>query len=83
MRWRYRDALRLRRELPQLGAGGGALTWTGDEPDVLGFTRGQGFICMVNTGAAPVPLPPGDVVLSSVPVEGDLLPSDAAAWIAL
>jgi alpha-glucosidase len=81
MLWLYRDALRLRHALPQLGHGGGPITWTGDEPDVLGFTRGQGFVCMVNTGAVPVPLPPGDVVLSSVPLEAGLLPADAAAWI--
>ena len=81
MLWLYRNALRLRRELPQLGADGGELTWTGEEADVLGFTRGSGFICIVNTGVEPIPLPPGRVVLSSVPVEGNLLPSDAAAWI--
>jgi alpha-glucosidase len=81
MLWLYRDALRLRHELPQLGHGGGALVWTGDEPDVLGFARGQGFICMVNTGNVPVPLPPGEVALSSLPLEGNLLPADTAAWI--
>jgi len=81
MLWLYRDALRVRRELPQLGAGGGDLTWTGEEVDVLGFTREGGFICIVNTSTVPVPLPPGRVVLSSVPVEGNLLPGDAAAWI--
>ena len=81
MLWLYRNALRLRRELPQLGVDGGELTWTGEEADVLGFTRGSGFICIVNTGVEPIPLPPGRVVLSSVPVEGNLLPSDAAAWI--
>jgi alpha-glucosidase len=81
MLWLYRDALRLRRELPQLGAGGGKLTWTGEELDVLGFTRDGGFICIVNTGAVPVPLPPGRVVLSSVPIEANQLPADAAAWI--
>ncbi|MFI7586860.1 glycoside hydrolase family 13 protein [Spongisporangium articulatum] len=81
MLWLYREALALRRSLPQLGAGEGPLVWTGDEPEVLGFTRGQGFICMVNTSSAPIPLPPGRVVLSSLPLEGDLLPSDAAAWI--
>jgi alpha-glucosidase len=80
MLWLYRDALRLRRELPQLGVDGAELTWTGEEADVLGFTRGS-FICVVNTGAVPIPVPPGRVVLSSVPVEGNLLPSDAAAWI--
>jgi alpha-glucosidase len=77
----YREALRLRSELPQLGAGGGPLVWTGEEDQVLGLTRGGGFICMLNTGAVAVPLPPGRVVLSSSPVEGGLLPPDAAAWI--
>ncbi len=77
----YRTALRLRRELPQLGAGGGPLVWTGEEDQVLGLTRGQGFICLLNTGEVAVPLPPGRVVLSSSPTEGALLPPDAAAWI--
>ncbi|MBT0772219.1 glycoside hydrolase family 13 protein [Kineosporia sp. J2-2] len=77
----YRQALRVRRELPQLGAGGGPLVWTGEEDQVLGLTRGQGFICMLNTGEVAVPLPPGRVVLSSLSVDGGLLPPDAAAWI--
>ncbi len=77
----YRAALRLRRELPQLGAGGGPLVWTGEEDQVLGLTRGRGFICLLNTGEVAVPLPPGRVVLSSSPTEGALLPPDAAAWI--
>ena len=77
----YREALRLRRELPQLGVGGGRLVWTGEEDEVLGLTRGAGFICMLNTGAVAVRLPPGRVVLSSSPTRGDLLPPDAAAWI--
>jgi alpha-glucosidase len=81
MLWLYRDALRLRRELPQLGAGGGELTWTGEEADVLGFTRERGFVCMVNTGTVPIPLPPGRVVLSSATLEAGLLPADAGAWI--
>jgi alpha-glucosidase len=81
MLWLYRQALHLRRDLPQLGPGGGELIWTGEEADVLGFTRGRGFVCVVNTGSVPIPLPPGDVVLSSIPVEGNLLPGDAAAWI--
>jgi alpha-glucosidase len=77
----YRKALRLRHELPQLGAGGGPLVWTGEEDQVLGLTRGRGFVCMLNTGEVAVPLPPGRVVLSSSPTEGALLPPDAAAWI--
>jgi alpha-glucosidase len=84
MLWLYRDALRLRRELPQLGAGGGELTWV-DRPDgdeVLAFTRPGGFTAVVNTGPAPVELPAGRVVLSSVPLDDDRrLPGDAAAWV--
>jgi alpha-glucosidase len=81
MLWLYRDALRLRRELPQLGAGGGELTWIGEDVDVLSFTRAEGFTCVVNTGNVPAPLPPGHVVLSSLPTEGNLLPPNATAWL--
>ena len=46
------------------------------------FTRPGGFTAVVNTGTAPVALPPGRVALSSVPLarEGEL-PGDAAAWV--
>ena len=47
----YRAALRLRRELPELGDG--PLEWLDDAcrtPDVLAFRRGDGFACVVNTG---------------------------------
>jgi alpha-glucosidase len=83
MLWLYRDALRLRRELPQLGQGGGTLGWADrpDDGDVLQFTRPGGFTCVVNTGTAAVALPAGRVVLSSVPLTGDELPGDAAAWL--
>ncbi|GAB6901729.1 hypothetical protein JCM9957A_48190 [Kineosporia succinea] len=36
---------------------------------------------MLDTGEVAVRLPPGRVVVSSLPVQGGLLPSDAAAWI--
>ena len=83
----YRTALRLRRELPGLGAQGTAgqagLEWLDLGPDVVAFRRPGGFGCVVNTGTAPVPLPAGqEVVLSSVPLDGaDLLPPDAAVWL--
>jgi alpha-glucosidase len=90
MLWLYRDALRLRRELPALGGGGGSsVTWLELGDDVLAFTRTPGFTCVVNTGSTPVPLPEGELVLSSVPLgdpgeaaEGTrTLPADAAAWL--
>jgi alpha-glucosidase len=90
----YREALRLRRELPELGDG--PLEWWDDAvpgaSDVLAFRRGAGFACVVNTGDIAVPLPAGaSVLLSSAPLEnappaGDAvrrvaLPGDSTAWL--
>ena len=45
-------------------------------------TRGRGLRCVVNLGAAAVPLPPdADVLLASVPLDGAALPPDAAVWL--
>ena len=86
MLWLYREALRLRREHPALGASGSAgpagLTWLDLGAEVLAFTRPPDFTCVVNTGPAAVPLPAGRVLLSSVPLEHGRLPGDAAAWVA-
>ncbi len=51
----YRDGLQLRRGLPQLGEG--PLRWLEAPPDVLAFERGDGLVCAVNFGTAPVPAP--------------------------
>jgi alpha-glucosidase len=75
----YREALRIRRAHPALGAGG--LRWLDAPPGCLVFTRDPGFVCAVNLGGTAVPLPPGDVVLASGPMGGSLLPPDTAAWI--
>ncbi|WP_207205328.1 glycoside hydrolase family 13 protein [Microbacterium protaetiae] len=74
----YRAALRLRRGIPDL-----PLEWmAGLDPDVLAFRRGGTFACVVNTGDEPVSLPAHDtVLLTSVPLDGGMLPGDAAAWI--
>ncbi|GAA1974583.1 glycoside hydrolase family 13 protein [Microbacterium pumilum] len=90
----YRDVLRLRRELPELGDG--PLEWWDDAvpggPDVLAFRRGDRFACVVNTGDTPVALPEGTtILLSSAPLEriarvgdpGDstALAGDSTAWL--
>ncbi|MFK4836227.1 glycoside hydrolase family 13 protein [Microbacterium sp. ZW T2_14] len=92
----YRDLLRLRRELDELGDG--PLQWWEDavptaaggidvargHADVLAFRRGDRFACVVNTGSDPVALPPGAaVLLASSPLEAGLLPGNAAAWLRL
>lgn len=80
----YRDALRLRRELPELGDG--PLAWWDDavpgSADALAFRRGDDFACVVNSGDDPVPLPAGAaLLLSSSPLEHGALPGNATAWL--
>ncbi|MGN6742441.1 MAG: glycoside hydrolase family 13 protein [Amnibacterium sp.] len=48
---------------------------------VLHFERSGGWHVVVNLGAAPAPLPAGEVLLASAPLEGGLLPPDSAAWV--
>lgn len=82
----YRRALHLRRGLPALHAE--ELTWLGLDgdsqgDDVVAFTRGARFACVVNLGTAPVPLPAGaTVLLASGPVDGEIGP-DTAVWLDL
>jgi alpha-glucosidase len=77
----YRTALRLRRELADLGDG--PLEWIEvADPDVLAFRRGDRFQCVVNTGDAPIALPAHeDLLLTSSPLDGALLPGNSTAWL--
>ncbi len=52
-----------------------------DKGDVLAFRRGAGWLVLVNTGATPVPLPEGEVVVASAPLDGAVLPGDTAVWL--
>jgi alpha-glucosidase len=63
----YRAALLLRRAQPAFGSG--ALRWLATPDDVLAFARDPGFVCAVNFGPAPFPLPPyREVLLASGPL---------------
>ncbi|WP_030670281.1 alpha-amylase family glycosyl hydrolase [Streptomyces sp. NRRL B-1347] len=83
----YREALRVRRGRPELGAGD-ALTWLEAPEGVLAFRR-EGFVCTANTTGAAVRLPaPGRALLASADVEtaGDdvvELPADTTVWWAV
>jgi alpha-glucosidase len=69
----YRAALHLRPD--------GRFTWLPNQPEgVLAFTRGGSFACVVNLSGAPVPLPPGQILLASGPLV-DGLPPDTAVWL--
>ena len=47
----------------------------------LSFRRPGGLVCLVNLSGAPVPVPEGRVLLSSLPVDDGTLPDDAAVWL--
>ncbi|WP_433451449.1 glycoside hydrolase family 13 protein [Streptomyces sp. CA-142005] len=75
----YRTALRLRRKLLE----GETLTWTPDAPaGVLDFARSEAWRCLANLSGRPVPLPPGEVLLASSPLDGRVLPPDTTVWLA-
>jgi alpha-glucosidase len=76
----YAAGLRLRRESPW-GDDTSIrwLPWTGS---VLAFARGDNFVCVVNFGPEPIPVPPGhDVLITSNDLEGGALPQDTTAWL--
>ncbi|KUN65078.1 alpha-amylase [Streptomyces canus] len=74
----YRTALRLRRKLLQ----GEDLTWADASPaDVLDFARHEGWRCVTNLSDRAVPLPAGEVLLTSSPLEDGLLGPDTTAWL--
>jgi alpha-glucosidase len=78
----YRSALRLRGEHEAFQST--AMKWTDGSADVLAFSRDPGFVCMVNVGVDPAPLPEHrDVLLASAPLtdDGQLAP-DTAIWLA-
>ncbi len=73
----YRRALDIRSRLRN-----GGLEWieTG-RPDVLAFQRPNGWTSVTNFGDAPVALPEGELLLSSVLVDDGFLPSVGTAWL--
>lgn len=76
----YRQALEVRSQRAEFA--GTELEWYGAPAGCLAFRRkGGGLVCALNTSGEAVPLPPGEVLLSSVPLVDGLLPADAAAWL--
>jgi alpha-glucosidase len=77
----YRRGLELRRGYP--GFAGAGLEWFGAPPGCLAFRRaGTTVVCALNASAEPVPLPPGDPLLASGPLDDGMLPPDTAVWLA-
>ena len=74
----YKDALRIRREHFVDDA---ELTWIDAGDGVLAYSRASGVHCAANMGAEPVPMPAGEILLTSMPGLTDELPSDTAVWL--
>ena len=66
--------------------GGGVLPddgWIPSEDVVLGGpigTGSDGLVCVLNAGSTPVPLPEGELLITSAPVDGEL-PANSAVWL--
>lgn len=73
----YRLALRLRRELLRDEPD---FEWTDAPSEVLAFRRGS-VSAWLNAGDVAVERPAGEVLLASEPLDGGLLPPDAAVWV--
>ena len=77
----YRHAIELRKSHPSFG--GEELEWYGAPPSCFAFRRkGGGLICALNTSGGLVPLPAGEVLVSSAPLVEGQLPPDTAVWMA-
>lgn len=72
----YTTAIELRRRLL---VGGVPFEWQEWNPEIIAFSRGP-VACFVNLGDAPVPMPPGEVILASEKLGRHLEP-DTAVWI--
>ncbi|OLF07990.1 alpha-glucosidase [Actinophytocola xinjiangensis] len=76
----YRRALRVRAEESALGDG--SMRWLERGAGVLGFARGDGFVCVVNLSGEAVELPGySEVLVCSGELVGGRLPADTAVWL--
>ncbi len=75
----YRRALSLRRS-SGLAAGRDPVDWLPGAASTLQFQRG-GVVVLLNLGPEPVPLPTGELLVSSGPLEADRVPTDTAVWV--
>jgi alpha-glucosidase len=76
----YRVGLRLRRSAPW--GDQAAITWLSNSDASFAFARGGRFICLVNFGPDPVPLPSGvELLIASSELEGGAVPADTTVWL--
>ena len=73
----YRRALALRRALQT----DERLTWVSSPHEVVHFERPNGWHSVTNFGSTPLPLPDGELLITSGPFDEDLLSPDTTAWL--
>ncbi|MFI8524947.1 glycoside hydrolase family 13 protein [Promicromonospora sukumoe] len=73
----YRAALALRHELQT----DETLQWVEAPDDVVHFERPSGWHVVTNFGTEPTALPDGEVLVTSEPLDGGLLPGATTAWV--
>lgn len=74
----YRRALAERRRLQA----GESLEWLRQVPaTVVAFTRPGGWTSVTNFGSTPVPMPAGQVIVSSAPLDGPEVPAETTVWL--
>lgn len=77
----YRHAIELRRTHQAFA--GTELEWYGAPAGCFAYRRkGGGLVCVLNGCATAVPLPAGEILLSSGPLSDRHLPPNTAAWLA-
>lgn len=83
----YRSSLRLRRSHPGLAPGApwhlvGADDDAHSGNDLVVLNRGDDFVSITNCSSAPVPCPPGAILLSSAPLpDNGVIPPDVTVWL--
>jgi alpha-glucosidase len=76
----YREGLRIRRQAPW--GESSTLSWLEYGEDVIAFTRGQEFLCIVNFGSEAVELPSGfDILVASAELISNAVPQDSTVWL--
>jgi alpha-glucosidase len=76
----YRHAIELRNS--HAAFAGTELEWYGAPDGCFAYRRkGGGLVCVLNASDTPVPLPAGEILLTSGALADGLLPPDTAAWL--
>ena len=75
----FQKALELRGKRAEFDGVG--FEWLTAPSGALAFCGRGGVVCTLNAGKGPIPLPAGELILTSAPLIDGQLPPDSAAWL--